>query len=139
MRAILAAAMIAATMTCAAAQEMVPIKKFIAENSNRDPSTLEHVGYRCYVVLRIIGGIFELDTRPDVQMNGKLFSAWADSFVPNLTGKTFNPEFARSQAERISKAYSERIAQSKAMSGNIFNDPVVRSDVEVCTAIAKAR
>jgi hypothetical protein len=72
-------------------------------------------------------------------MNGKLFSAWADSFVPNLAGKNFNPDFARSQAERISKAYGERIAQSKAMSGNIFNDPVVRSDVEVCTAIAKAR
>jgi hypothetical protein len=115
----------------------VPIKKFMAENSNVDPSTLEHVGYRCYVVLRIIGGIFEQDTRPDVQMNGKLFSAWADSFVPNLTGK--KPDFARSQAERISKAYGERIAQSKAMSGNIFNDPVVRSDFEVCTAIAKAR
>jgi hypothetical protein len=126
-------------MTCATAQELVPIKKFIAENSNRDPNNSEHVGYRCYVVLSLIGGMFEQDDRPDVKTQGTLFRAWADGFIPAAMGKNFNPDYARKQGEIISQAYGERIARSRAMSGNIFDDPVVRSDFEICTAIAKAR
>lgn len=80
-------------------------------------------------------GHLQRDTH--LQAQGKVYSESGDKFLSmSESVKPFSQEFALEQFGRMTEAYKQRWLRAKALSGNFSDDPVIRSDMQLCSTLA---
>ena len=119
------------------AQEMTTIEKYIDENDfQRNPDTFDHVSYRCFALFYLVGSYF-LENNPDMKETANKLINLSNIFLNYQSKrKNFNLEYAKSQTQIMIEEYSKRLKKSKALTGNFFDDPVVNSDLSICSKLA---
>jgi hypothetical protein len=127
------------TKNCAA-QEMATVEKYISQNNfEKNPGAMQFVMLRCASLFLLVGGHFQ--ESPDLQTKtiGKRYSERGNRFLKlsEEVAKPFDQEFALGQANRMIEAYKERWLRQKALSGNFSDDPIIRSDMQVCSSLSK--
>jgi hypothetical protein len=111
-------------------------KIYLTNNFEKNPGAMQFVMLRCASLFRLVGGW--LQEFPDKKAMGKKYFEVGNSFLDASIDVTQprTHEFVVDQIKRITEAYKERWLRQKALSGDITDDPVIRSDVQVCSALS---
>jgi hypothetical protein len=118
----------------AIAQDMRAIDDFIAENnSNTNKSTENFIGLRCASLYLVIGGVIEIKESAASAKKFRDLSSSAIDFAINNGLK--DGYYISSQIDLISKNYIEKIRMSQALTGNMFDNPVIVADMDRCKSI----
>ena len=114
-------------------QEMVTIEKYVGQNEfERNPGAAQFVFLRCASIFAVIYSEILI-----FKAQGKVYSESGDKFLSmSESVKPFSQEFALEQFGRMTEAYKQRWLRAKALSGNFSDDPVIRSDMQLCSTLA---
>jgi hypothetical protein len=120
-------------------QEMVTIEKYLGQNDfKRNPGAMDFVFLRCASIFKLVGGALQENQDRSLHPMGKIYWESGDQFLSMASAsKGFNQQFALDQFNRMLEAYKERWLRAKALSGNFSDDPVIRSDMQLCSAMMK--
>ena len=115
-------------------QEMDAIEKYMGQNDfERNPAAAQFVFLRCASIFLLVGGHLQRDS--DLQAQAKVYSHGDGFLSMSESVKPFNQEFALEQSGRMTEAYKQRWLRAKALSGNFSDDPVIRSDIQLCSTL----
>jgi hypothetical protein len=116
-------------------QDLQPLEQYVqANNFETNPGALGHVFLRCASVLFIMSAATQSDV--SLQSVSKKFKDTSDAFLDAALQNGASEEFVSDQMLRMAASYKERYLSAKANSGNFSDDPVIRSDVTLCAALA---
>jgi hypothetical protein len=118
---------------------MVTIEKYLGQNDfKRNPGAMDFVFLRCASIFKLVGGALQENQDRSLHPMGKIYWESGDQFLSMASAsKGFNQQFALDQFNRMLEAYKERWLRAKALSGNFSDDPVIRSDMQLCSAMMK--
>lgn len=126
------AAQVGATTVPAA----LSIEQFLVRNVPDAPSTKQFVFLRCAALYTFFGGVIgaQGDAKSEAAYNqaGFRFLSMAAELEPQkeVAGVV-------DQMRRMVVMYSDRAKDTKARTGSISDDPLIKSDAEVCKKIAR--
>jgi hypothetical protein len=119
---------------------MVPIQKYIASHPNtlKDPPSIQYLSLRCSgLYMSLIKMFSSIDdpsikaTVKDMESRSQRHFLIALNIEERLTKKSLD-ERTKSQLFLIASSYIERINQTRATTGNIWTDTLIKEDKEFC-------
>jgi hypothetical protein len=132
------ATLITATMAKAIAQQQsntppAPIKleDYAAKNDIAEPAGVQFVMLRCAALHMFTSNMLKND-RPDLAAN---YDKTAKSFLAAALDAAKDQEFVTDQVPRMIAMYSDRARAARAATGNIFEDPILHSDILFCKRV----
>src|SRR5262245_54021624 len=135
------AAMITATAANAIAQQSsnappAPIKleDYAATNDVAKPAGVQFVSLRCASLYLFLSEWLKQENREE--MAAKFEEAAKSLFTAALSTGKNQADFVTDQVPRMIAMYSERARSAKAATGNVFEDPILHSDILFCKRIA---
>ena len=73
------------------------------------------------------------DDSPDLAAN---YNKSAKSFLAAALGASKDQEFVADQVPRMIAMYNDRARAARAATGNLFEDPIIHSDIFFCKRVA---
>ena len=133
--------MITATAANAIAQQSsnappAPIKleEYAATNDVAKPAGVQFVSLRCASLYMFVSEWLKQEDRREMAAK---FEEAAKSFLTAALGVAKGQEnFVTDQVPRMIAIYSDRARAAKAATGNVFEDPILHSDILFCKRIA---
>ena len=125
---------------------MQPLKQFMTKNDlKKDLAAIEHVVVRCYAYYGVLASLLDHDNRPDRRDTvnrmlagmDKLNEAWLGLSIqmqPKISEDVREKNF-QAQSVAMAKAYVDRVNATRARTGDMFDDEVIKSDGAVCLEI----
>lgn len=119
------------------AQEMTPLQNYVGQNDlSKNPGAMGHVLLRCASLMTIMANYAE--KQEGMQKAAKIYRTAGERFLDaSLKTPGMNQSLAVDQSARMEEAYIERALRAKALTGNVFDDPVLRSDAQFCSSLSK--
>ena len=123
--------------TYAEETQMVPIEEFLkSENSGKDElgdATKSFVGLRCTSLMLIWSKFLRDNGKNDLSQEFERSAELALGLAKSV--KLFNEEYGREQIRIMVGGYKERWLKAKAMTGNVSDDRLIKSDMLLCRQI----
>jgi len=124
-------------------QDMVPIQKFIASHPNtlKDPPSIQYLSLRCSGLYMSLIKMFSGADDPSIKSTVKDMEARSHRYFQialqieeRLTKKSLDERTKSQQSQLflIASSYIERINQTRARTGNIWTDTLIKEDKEFC-------
>ena len=132
------AMLITATLAKAIAQQPsnaapAPIKleDYAAKNDLGKPAGVQFVSLRCAALYIFSANVLKNDS-PDMAAN---FDKAAKSFLAAALSAAKDQDFVTDQVPRMIAMYSDRARAARAATGNMFEDPILHSDILFCKRV----
>jgi hypothetical protein len=124
-------------------QDLVPIQKFIASHPNtlKDPPSIQYLSLRCAgLYMSLIKMFSDVDdqsikaTVKDMEARSQRYFLIALNIEERLTKKSLDERTKSQQSQLflIASSYIDRINQTRARTGNIWTDTLIKEDKEFC-------
>ena len=119
--------------------QMVPIEEFLkGENSDKDEpgdAAKTFVGLRCTSLLLIWSKYLQDNGENELAQKFERSAQLALGLAQSV--KSFDEEYGRAQIRIMVDGYKERWLKAKAMTGNVSDDRIIRSDLAFCGRVFK--
>jgi hypothetical protein len=104
----------------------------------KNPAHGQFVGLRCAAIFGIMA---QFSNENGKNKTGDVFDVAQDNALKLAmeSSNPFNESFFVSQLKIMKPAYIERMQKAKALTGNLFSDPLVSSDFDTCTEIFRSK
>jgi hypothetical protein len=118
-------------------QQFIPLNAYIGQGVGNDPAALGYVAIRCSALYLVFAAMLDDETAPERQQQKASFLQASETFQSvalkmRMTGTTTTlQEAARNEGQTltaVSLLYNERIKQTKALTNNMFSDPLIEGD-----------
>lgn len=115
-----------------AAPPPISLDQFAEKNDLSKPAGIQFVSLRCAALHLFSAGMLASDS-PAMAAQ---FNESAKMFVTKaLATPQAGSDFVRDQLERMTLMYGDRARAAKANTGNVFDDPIVKSDMFFCKRV----
>lgn len=112
----------------------VSLEQYAKSNNIAGRAGTQFITLRCGSLYTFTAGMLQADDQAGLADTHREV---ANRFIARALTTGDDQAFILDQMKRMLAMYSERAKQSKATAGSVFNDPLLRSDVEFCKNIAK--
>jgi hypothetical protein len=140
-------ALLVLTSPAVAAGMFVPLKDYLAQPGiQEDPAALGYVMHRCSALYEVEMGMLEGETDPErqklkVELGDAVGKFMNVALRLMLHGTTRDPATAQDRltgiVTNLGHLYAERIEAAQLRSNDVFDDPLIASDLTVCKGFAE--
>lgn len=112
----------------------VSLEQYATTNNIAGRAGVQFVTLRCGSLYTFTAGMLQADDKAELADTHREV---ANRFIVRAISAGDDQGFILDQMKRMLAMYSERAKQSKANTGNVFDDPLLRSDLEFCKKASK--